>query len=54
MKGTESAESKIPLLFMENDVNVNKWIQIELDFLQYKLPGNKDKLPDPAKDRRSH
>jgi len=26
MKGTKSAKSKIPLLFTENDADVNKWI----------------------------
>jgi len=49
VKGTEDHETKIPLLFLEDDRDVDKWIKIEREYLQYKLPSNEERLPDPSK-----
>lgn len=38
MKGTAAADLKIPLLFMESDDDVERWIKIEERFLNFGLP----------------
>jgi len=48
-KGIEGHETKIPLLFLEDDSNVEKWIKIEQEYLQYISAGNEDRLPDLVK-----
>ena len=37
-KGNDHADLRIPLFFMENDDDVNRWIRIEEKFLQHGLP----------------
>ena len=38
VKGNDSPELRIPLMFLENDANVDRWIQIEDKYLKYLLP----------------
>jgi hypothetical protein len=37
-KNPDSPDLKIPLLFMEKDEDVQRWIQIDKDFLRHVLP----------------
>ena len=38
MKDSELKECKIPLLFIEDDYTVNRWVEIEKDYIKGKLP----------------
>ena len=38
VKGTDAADQKIPLLFMEDDDDVDKWVKIEQCYLKGELP----------------
>lgn len=37
---------------MEDDADVEKWVQIESDYLKFKLPGNEDKKGDQSRAAR--
>ena len=38
VKGNDSPEQRIPLMFLENDADIERWIQIEDKYLKYLLP----------------
>ena len=38
VKGNDSPELRIPLIFLENDADADRWIQIEDMYLNYLLP----------------
>ena len=38
VKGNDSLELRILLMFLENDANVDRWIQIEDRYLKYLFP----------------
>ena len=38
VKGNDSPKLRIPLMFLENDADVDRWIQIEDKYLKYLLP----------------